>query len=153
MPGAIGTACSSSTVMLLPEAALDMREPHRTAHEAHVEAVVAQAHPAVAARVAWLARVDGDARAGLHPGHLAADLVDGAGDLVPERHGLLQAHGAEAAMVVVVQVGAADAAGLDPDADIARAQRRHLDLLDAEVLRSMDDDAAHGLFSLTRTLA
>ena len=61
---------------------------------------------------------------GVHAGDLAADLVDRAGDLVPERHRLLQPDGAEAAVMVVVQVGAADAAGFDPNPDIARPERR-----------------------------
>ena len=129
----------------LPEAALDMGKAHGAAHESHVEAVVALSCSTVAARVAWLARVDGDPHAGLHPGHLAADLVDRAGDLVPKRHRLPQADGPEAAVVVIVQVGAANPSGLDPDTDITRPERRRLDLLDPKILRSMDDDAAHGL--------
>ena len=61
-----------------------------------------------------------------------------------EDHRLAQPHGAEAAVVEVVQVGAADAAGLDRDLDLAGAGGLGRALLDAQILRGMDDDGAHG---------
>ena len=99
---------------------------------------------AVAAGLARHARVDRDARAGGEIRHLGADLLDHAGDLVPERHRLLDPHGAEAAVVVVVQVRAADAARRDADADLVRSRRHDGDVLDPQVLGRVDDDAAHG---------
>ena len=127
------------------KAALNMWEAHGAAHEPHVEAVVALSCSTVAARVAWQARVDGDPYARLHPRHLTADLVDRAGDLVPKRHRLPQAHGPESAVVVIVQVGTANPSGLDSDTDITRPNGCRLDILDPKILWSMDDDAAHEL--------
>ncbi len=61
---------------------------------------------------------------------------------------LAHADRAEAAMQIVMQVRAADAAGLDLDADLPRTGFADRDLVDAEVLFGMDDDGAHGGFSL-----
>ena len=66
-----------------------------------------------------------------------------------EHHRLPHAHRAEAAMQVVVQVRAADAAGAD-----AHARRRvgpssgAVDLLDAQILFGMDDDGERMAASL-----
>jgi predicted secreted protein len=92
-----------------------MGEPHRAAVKQHVEAVLLLALGAVAAGVARPARVHRDPHAGLDGRDLGADARHHAGDLVTEDHRLLQPHRAEAAVVIVVQVGAADAAGLDTD--------------------------------------
>ena len=78
---------------------------------------------AVAAAAARAARIDGDALAGLDAVDLRADAADRAGDLVAEDHRLLQPHGAEPAVEIVVQVRAADAAGLDAHLDVVRAHR------------------------------
>ena len=75
---------------------------------------------------------------------LGADRLDDARDLVAEDHRLAQPHGAEAAVVVIVQVGAADAAEGDPHANLARAERRNGASLDPEVLGGVGDDGAHG---------
>ena len=66
-----------------------------------------------------------------------------------QHHRLAQPHRAEAAMLVVVQVGAADAAVADADADLARAGLERRMVLDAEVLRRVDDDGAHHLTSVS----
>jgi hypothetical protein len=136
----IGLDCDA-----LPKPTLDMRNPHRASHEAHVEALVGAPLATVPARAAWLARVDGHPHARGQVRNLAADFGDRAGDLVPKRHGLLQPDGAKAAMVKVMQIRAANASGFDADADLVRPGWHGFDLLDAEVLRSMDDNAAHGI--------
>src|SRR6185295_8100967 len=107
---------------------------HRAAIEAHVEAVLLLALRAIAAGAAGSARVDGDTLAGLHARDLGADTRDRARDLMTEDHRLLQPHGAEAAVEIVVQVGAANAAGLDAHLDLVRAERRNRDMLDAKIL-------------------
>ena len=67
-----------------------------------------------------------------------ADGLDDAGALVAEQH--------RERMVVAgshdVEVGVADAGGLDPDASLARARLVQLDLLDAEVLELVENYAA-----------
>ena len=78
------------------------------------------------------------------PSTPAPELGDMAGDLVAEDHRLPQPHRAEAAVAVVVQVRTADAAGREPDADLAGTGRRDLAGLDAQVLGGMNDDRAHG---------
>ena len=126
------------------EAALHMREAHRAAVEQHVGAVLLLAHLAVAAMAAGPARIDRDAVARLHARDLAADRLDPAGDLMAEDHRLAHADRAEAAMQIVVQVRAADAAGLDPHAHVARPELGRGRRLDAQVLLGMDDDGTHG---------
>ena len=128
----------------LAEGALDVRERHGAAVEAHVQALVRQALEAVGAGAAGTARRDGDAVADREALDAFPECDDPAGDLVAEDHRLAQPHGAEAAVVEVVQVGAADAAGLDRDLDLAGAGGLGRALLDAEILGGMDDDGAHG---------
>jgi hypothetical protein len=81
----------------------------------------------------------------LRPATSAADAGDGAGDLVAEDHRLLQPHSAEAAVEIVVQVRAADAAGLDPHLDIVRAERRQRHGFDPQVFRCVQHGGAHGI--------
>src|SRR5262249_40007437 len=128
---------------IFAKAALDMGHAHRAAHEAHVEALVAHALLAVHAPPARLARIDGNAHTRIHLRDAVTDRGDDARDLVAERHWLLNRHGAEAAMVIVVQVGAADAAIGYSDADLARAGRGVRIAVDPQVLRRMNDDGAH----------
>jgi hypothetical protein len=125
----------------LSEAALGMGEAHRASDEVHIQALMPHPLAAVTAAPARSARVHGDAGAGRHRRHPCADLHDGAGDLVAEHHRLLDPHGAEAAMVEIVQVRAADAARLDRDADLVGSGRDRRHGLDPQVLRGVDDDA------------
>src|SRR6185369_7352585 len=106
-----------------------------------------QAFLAIAAGAARPARVHGDALAYLDACDLRADARHRTGDLVAEDHRLLEPHRAEAAVVVIVQVGAADAARLDAHFDIARAQCRDCNLLDAEILYGMQYCGAHRVLS------
>ena len=56
----------------------------------------------------------------------------------PRIIGSLQPHHAEAAVIVVVQVGSADAAGLDGNGDLAGAGLFFRPFLDPEVLCGVD---------------
>src|SRR5207253_2011779 len=122
----------------------NMRKAHRAAIETHVEAVVLLALLAVAALAAGPARIHGDALAKLNARDLAADPRDRAGDFVAENHRLLQPHGAEAAVEVIMQVGATDASGLDADLDLTGSKRRGCHALDAKVLGRVEHGGAHG---------
>ena len=86
----------------LAEGALDVREGHGAAVEAHVEALVRKALQAVFAGAAGAARRDGDAVADGEAFGPGADSDDAPGDLVAEDHRLAQSDGAEAAVVVIV---------------------------------------------------
>jgi len=66
------------------------------------------------------------------------------GDLVTEDHGLAHPHGAEAAMVEVVQVRSADTAGLDRDLDLAGRGHLNFTFLDPQITGRMNDDGLHG---------
>jgi hypothetical protein len=61
-----------------------------------------------------------------------------------EDHRLAHPHGAEAAMVEVVQIRSADAAGLDGYLDLAGGGRLDFAFLDPEVAGCMNDDGFHG---------
>ena len=129
---------------LLAKRALHVRHAHRAAVVAHVQAVVLQAELAVAALPARPARADRDPVADRQAADAGADRVDRARDLVAQHHRLLQADAAEAAVLPVVQVGAADAADAHPHADLAGADRGSLDGFDPQVAGGVDDECVHG---------
>ena len=108
----------------LAKRSLHMREAHRAAVEAHVEALVLKTFEAVAAAIARHARIDRDAVSDLDPRGVRPDRFDDAGDLVAEDHRLAQAHDAEAAVVVIVEIRAANSAEADPDAYVMRSELR-----------------------------
>ena len=90
------------------------------------------------------ARADRHAVADREARDAGADFLDHAGDLVAEHHRLLDADGAEAAVLVVVQVRAADAAGAHAHAGLAGADGGRLDGFDAKVAGGVDDECVHG---------
>ena len=98
---------------------------------------------AIAAAPAGTARIDGDTIAGSHAGHLRAHGLDPSRNFVTENHRLAQANAPEAAVEVIMEIRPADAAGLDPDSHVPRAQFRHRHRLDAKIKRGMDDQGAH----------
>src|SRR4051812_23961601 len=121
-----------------------MGKAHRAAEEAHVEALVAHAFLAMQAPAARLARIDRDAGARLHVRDAVTDGCDHAGDLVAERHRLLDPYDAEAAVMIVVQIGPADAAVRDLDADFTRTGCCIRVAIDPQIFRCVNDDGAHG---------
>ena len=93
---------------------------------------------------AGAAGIDRDAVARLHAADLLADGLDPAGDLMAQDQRFAHPDRAETAMQVVMQVRAADAAGLDADADVERTEIGRCRLFDAQILFGVDDDCAHG---------
>ena len=124
-----------------------MGKPHRAAVETHIEAMLLQAGLAEAALAAGQAGVDRDAHAGFQRLNAAAGFLDNAGRFMAENQRLLQADRAEPAMLVIMQVRAADAAGLDANFHLAGAGAGSggADRFDAQVMRRMDDGGAHWL--------
>jgi hypothetical protein len=103
----------------LAKGALNMRHRHRAAVKAHVQALVLLALQAIVASVAGPARRNRDAVTDRKPRYRRTQRLDGPGNLMTEDHGLAHPHGAEAAMVEIMQIRSADAAGLDGDLDLA----------------------------------
>ena len=95
---------------LLAEGALNVRKRHGAAVKAHVQAMVLHAGLAKTAVAARAGRRYGDALAFCKTADFRAHGLHDTGDLVAQGHGLLDAHGAKAAVLVVVQVRAANAA-------------------------------------------
>ncbi len=93
-----------------------------------VEAVPGAAAQTCAALAAHRAPVEDDEVAGGQVGDALADGLDDAGGLVAEEERVVVADAA----LLVVQVGVADAAGLDVHHRLARAGVRHHDRLDAD---------------------
>jgi len=106
----------------LAEGALDMRKGHGAAVEAHVEALVVQPFLAIAAGPAWPRRRHGDELADVQPLDAGSERLHIGRDLVAEDHRLAQPHRAEAAVIVIVQVAAADAANGEAKPDFAGAR-------------------------------
>src|SRR6266702_3252104 len=94
-----------------------------------------QAETAMTARLAGIHR---HAVAGANAGDLLAHFHDFAGDFMAEDHRLPQANRTEAAMLIVMEVGAADAAGANADLDVLRPDGGDLSLLDSQIARGMD---------------
>ena len=98
-------------------------------------------------------RHDRDAIPLADAGHAGADRHDVARELVPEDLRVLRSgqrvrldRRHDRAGHVLVEIGAADAAGDDPDDDLAGARRGRLgDLLDPEVVRCVEAECAHRL--------
>ena len=61
-----------------------------------------------------------------------------------EDHRLAHPHRAEAAMVEIMQIRSADAAGLDGDLDLSRTGRLGFAFLDPKIAGGMNDDGFHG---------
>lgn len=121
------------------EAALNVRHAHRAAPEAHVQAVLRLALPAIMAGAAGVAGVDRDALADGQAADATAQRLDRAGELVAQHHRLLHPYGAEASIEEVMQIGAADAAGADPHRHLARAGGGERIGFDAQVVRAVQD--------------
>ena len=131
---------------LLGKRALDVRKGHGAAVKTHVQAVVVLARLAKAAVAAGARGRNGDALALGHTAHTRAHTLDHARDLVPQCNGLLDAHGAKAAVLVVMQVRAANAAIGHIHAQLVFAQSGQFGVFDAQVFGRMADNGFHGLF-------
>ena len=132
----------------LAEPALHVREAHGAAEEAHVETVARRSFEAEAASAAGSARVDRYVVAGLHVGHGGANHHHLASDLVARDQRFADADRAEAAVLVVVQVRAADAAVADAHLDVVQPERRDIGLPDSDIPGGMDDYGLHGRLSV-----
>ena len=109
---------------VLTEQALCVREHAGAAEEEHAPAQVQAPAAAVVALAAGVRGIDGDAVTRLHARDLGADRLDHARGLVPRHQRLADHEGADAAVLPVVQVGAADAAGAQAQPHVVRAERR-----------------------------
>ena len=116
----------------------------RRREEAHVLAEVVAAGAALAALAARHARLERHPVADGVARHPRADRHDPAGGLVAEDHRGLDDERADAPVLVVVHVGAADPDGGDLDEDLARPGLRDLARLDAQVARGVQDGGAVG---------
>ena len=82
------------------------------------------------------------------PVDAGAHRLDAAGHLVAQHHRLLDAHGAEAAVLEVVQVRAADAAGAHAHLQLVAARSSGVAIVfDAQVAGGVDDEGFHGCWS------
>src|SRR5690606_1930398 len=93
------------------EHALRMRQAHRAAHELHIEAMDRQAFAAKAAVPAGLARIDGNQLADRQTRYSRAQCLHITRRFVPWNDRLAYPHRPKATILVVMQIGAADAAG------------------------------------------
>ena len=128
---------------LFAERALDVRKRHGRSVEAHVQALVVQSLAAEPAGPAGTRRRHRDEIARREAVDPLPHFGDVSGDFVTEDHRLLQANRSEAAVVVVVQVRTADAAGGQADPDLSGSGRPRFALLDAQIPCLMDDDGSH----------
>ena len=106
--------------------------------------MVLPAIEAIGASVARAARVDRDALADGERRHARAQRMHDARHLMPEHHRLFEADDAETAVIVIMQIGAADAAGADADQHFARLGYGHWHRVDAQIFGGVKDGGAGG---------
>ena len=100
-----------------------------------------QALLAITASAASQSRIDGNPLADLDPPDRSPDARHSACNFMAQHHRLLDPHGAETAIMVIMQIGAANAATFDPDLDIMRPHGRQRDILHPQIMRRMDNDS------------
>ena len=120
---------------LLSEQALLMGKAHCAAKETHVGALVAHVRAAILALVAWHGGIDRDLVINGKAGHVFANGNDRTGDFMPENHRFADFNRAKTAVMIVVQIRAADAALVDLNGYRARFRCAGLiDLIDTQVM-------------------
>jgi hypothetical protein len=123
-----------------------VREGHGAAVKTHVQAVVVLACLAKAAVAARARGRDGDALAYLDAGDRCAETIHNARNFVAQSDGLFDAHSAKAAMLVVMQVGSANAAKGHIHAQLVLAQSGQFGVFNAQVFGRVTDNGFHGSF-------
>ena len=127
----------------LAERALNMGEGHRGAVKPHIEALVEHRLFAVFAGPAGPRRRDRDELPFAQMRDAFAERGDIARDLMAQHHRLAQTHGAETAVVVIVQIRAANSARRQPDLDFAGTGSFNGPLLNAKIFCGVNDDRFH----------
>ena len=135
-----------------PEGTLHMRHAHGAAVEPHIEAVDLLAHLAEPAMATRPARRDGNAVAWRNVIHGRTNLIDNAGDLVPEDHGLLEHDRADPPLLVVMQIRPANAASFDAHPHFVRPGNGRGYFVNAKIPGSMNDNGAHNDLPVRRRL-
>ena len=121
----------------LAKPALHMRKTHRGAEKPHIQTMRLQAQLAKPALPARQRRIDRHALAELDMGRGTAEPHHGAGDFMTQNHRLLDPHGAKSALVVIMQIRAANAAALDFHLDLMRRESGHRHRFNPQIMRRM----------------
>jgi hypothetical protein len=129
---------------LFAKGTLNMGKGHRTAKKSHVQAVVVLTGLTKPALTAGTRGRDGDALAWAQMVDLCTDGVDKARDLMAQGHGPAYAHSAEATMLVVMKIRAADSAKGDAHAHLPWAGIGHGGLFDSQVSGGVANNRFHG---------
>src|SRR6218665_1719392 len=138
---------------LLAHRTLHMRPFAGAAEEVDVFAMVGRAGAAETADTATARWIERHPLARLQALHLRAQFQHLAGSLVPRGQRRADDKVADPAMLVVVQVGAADTDRLDPHAHLVRSQRLGRPVGDAQIARAMDFAVAHAVLRVTSGFA
>ena len=126
------------------ECALDVGKRHGAAVKTHKQAVVVLPSLAKLATPAGPGRGNGDALADLQAVDLAAHSLNNTRNLMAQGHRLLDAHRAKTAMLVVMQVRAANAAKSHLHQQLLLSQTRRLNVLQPQIFGRMANQGTHG---------
>src|SRR6185437_10596868 len=129
----------------LAEESLRVRKHARAAEKAHVLAELLAAAAAIGAASARMRGADRDLVADLDARHAFADRDDDGRRLVPGNKRLAHDEAAVPALVEIVQIGTADAAGAERQQHLASTGRRLVLRLDAQILFCMNAARQHAL--------
>ena len=89
---------------LLGKGALNVREGHGAAKEAHVQTMILLTHLAEAARAAWARRRNGNSLTHCEVFDVRAKRADHARNFMPECHRLFNAHSTKTTVLVIMQI-------------------------------------------------
>jgi hypothetical protein len=128
---------------LLAEATVNMGDSHCATIEAHVEALVWHALVTITAVPARHRGVDSNPVANGDLRHVRPDIHDRASNLVSQDHRMLDPYSAKTAMVVIVQVRAADSSCGDSDSNLPRTGRLRGPIIKPDVVGCVNDDRFH----------
>ena len=125
---------------LLLERALNMRERHRAAVEPHVKAMVLLTAQTIVAGMARPRGRNGNKLADLQSLHICGQTGNLPRNLMAQHHRLTQLDRTKAAVVIVVQIRAANAARLHRNQNLAVTRRWHIARLDPQIAGGVDDN-------------
>ena len=121
-----------------------MRSPGRRSVITQIRAEVLVPGPAIAARSAFIGRVDDDLLARHKAGYAGADCIDHAAQFVPEDHGLTDHGVPDAPDMVIMKITPTNAHAAHAQTDETRLRLGDGALLNAEVFRTIQYACFHG---------
>ena len=128
---------------LLLKRALNMRKRHCAAVEPHIQTVILLTKQAIFTAITWPRRGNCHKLAHLKPGDTRTKLPDYTRHLMTQNHWLTQPDRPKPAMLIIMQIRAADAASLHLNRDLPHCWRAEGAFFNPQIFCSMDNNRFH----------